>query len=44
MALKAFFAAATVAAVMVGLLLPTPNKHAAPTGESQIATMALGAG
>lgn len=43
MALKAFFVAATLAAALVGLALPTGHK---PTqaGESQIATMTLGAG
>jgi hypothetical protein len=44
MALKTFFTAATLAAVLVGLMLPTPNKHATAAGESQIATMTLGAG
>lgn len=43
MALKAFFAAATLAAALVGLALPTGHKSE-PAGESQIATMSLGAG
>lgn len=43
MALKAFFAAATLAAVMVGLALPTGHKPL-QAGESQIATITLGAG
>ena len=43
MALKAFFAIATFAAVLVGMALPTGHKPA-EAGESQIATMTLGAG
>ncbi|MDO8380080.1 hypothetical protein [Phenylobacterium sp.] len=45
MGIRAVFAAATLAAVLVGMMLPTPNGHRpAPPGESQIATMTLGAG
>ncbi|HQT55855.1 MAG: hypothetical protein Q8N10_20845 [Phenylobacterium sp.] len=43
MALKVFFLAATFAAVLVGLALPT-GRESAQVGESQIATMALGEG
>lgn len=43
MALKAFFAAATLAAVLVGMALPTGHKSA-QAEESQIATMTLGEG
>ncbi|MDP3866893.1 hypothetical protein [Phenylobacterium sp.] len=43
MALKVFFLAATFAAVLVGLALPT-GRESAQVGESQIATMAIGEG
>ncbi|MDO8800169.1 hypothetical protein [Phenylobacterium sp.] len=43
MALKAFFAAATLAAALIGMALPTGHKPA-QAGESQIATMSLGEG
>ncbi|MDO8324897.1 MAG: hypothetical protein Q7T23_18390 [Phenylobacterium sp.] len=43
MALKVFFLAATFAAVLVGLALPT-GRESAEVGESQIATMAIGEG
>lgn len=43
MALKVFFLAATFAAVLVGLALPT-GRESTRVGESQIATMALGEG
>jgi hypothetical protein len=43
MALKAFFAAATFAAILVGMALPTGHKPD-QAGEPQIATMALGRG
>nr|QQZ50452.1 hypothetical protein JKL49_02105 [Phenylobacterium glaciei] len=41
MALKAFFAAATFAAVLVGMALPSGHKPD-QAGEPQIATMSLG--
>ena len=44
MALKAFLTAVTVAAVMVGMALPTPSSGRAAPVESQIATMTVGAG
>ena len=43
MALKAFFAAATLVAALIGMALPTGHKPV-QAGESQIATMALGEG
>ncbi|MES2722993.1 MAG: hypothetical protein V4656_07560 [Pseudomonadota bacterium] len=43
MALKVFFIAATFAAVLIGMALPT-GRESAQVGESQIATMALGEG
>ncbi len=44
MALKALFTFATLAAVMVGLLLPTPPRTPPPRADSQIATIPLGVG
>ena len=43
MALKVFFIAATFAAVLIGMALPT-GRESAQAGESQIATIALGEG
>jgi hypothetical protein len=43
MALKAFFAVATLVAALIGMALPTGHKPM-QAKESQIATMTLGAG